>query len=111
MKALFFLSLLPAVVFSFEVLTDSNIKQAVKQWIDNPDDALDMYGEISLWDTSQVTNMNSLFYTRGTFNDDISGWNVAKVNDMGSMFHEAWAFNQDISGWNVANVKLMRSMF
>jgi len=136
MKALFFLSLLPAVVFSFEAITDDNIKQAVKEWIDNPDDALDMYGEISLWDTSQVTDMIALFYNMRTFNDDItkwnvanvkympslfggasafnqgiSKWNVANVNDMGFMFHGASAFNQDISGWNVAKVKSMFLMF
>ena len=71
----------------FFTFTDSNIRQAVEEWIDNPDDALAIYGDIATWDTRHVTNMDRLFYNRATFNDDISRWNVESVSSMKGMFH------------------------
>jgi len=40
------------------------------------------YGEIDVWDVSQVTNMDSLFYEKLTFNGDVSKWNVENVLSM-----------------------------
>jgi hypothetical protein len=40
------------------------------------------YGEIDAWDVSQVTNMDSLFYEKLTFNGDVSKWNVENVLSM-----------------------------
>ncbi|CAL6393591.1 unnamed protein product [Bathycoccus prasinos] len=92
-------------------------------------------GDISKWDTSQVTSMISLFWNASdfnqdiarwdtsraehmdwmfgstTFNQDISGWSTAKVTSMWGMFYYASAFNQDIGGWNTEKVTDMRSMF
>ena len=53
--------------------------------------------DISGWDTSQVTNMELMFYNVH-FNGDISGWDTSQVTDMVGMFHQASAFNGDISG-------------
>jgi surface protein len=61
--------------------------------------------------TGQVTNMNSLFYNKTDFNEDISYWDVSNVTDMGFMFREADEFNRDISSWNVGNVTTMHGMF
>ena len=108
MKALFFLSLVPTVVFSFYPLIDDTIQQAVDEWIDNRHGALAMYGHISKWDTGLVNNMRLLFHHKATFNDDISRWKVH--GDMFGMFYEASAFNQDISDCNVAIVWRMESM-
>ena len=55
-------------------LLDNNIKTAVNLWISDRNTALSTYGHIKDWDTSEVTNMNNLFYSKSTFNDDISGW-------------------------------------
>ena len=66
-------------------------------------------GDISEWDVSKVTDMDSLFYL-SPFNGDISKWNVSKVTDMSYMFSGS-EFNGDISKWNVSNVTDMRYMF
>ena len=60
-------------------------------------------------DTSEITDMNSLF-DRLEFNGDISNWDVSNVKDMNSMFYRS-SFNGDISKWDVSNVKYMRGMF
>ena len=91
--------------------TDDNIKDAVKAWCDDPHSAAGVYGNISAWDTSEVTDMSWLFAapydddfyiddydprdkggycsTYATFNEDLSKWNVSRVTDMSRMFYEA----------------------
>ena len=91
--------------------TDEDIKGAVQSWCRNPVAAEALYGHISKWDTSGVTNMGELFLDCNNFNDDISGWDVSNVTDMSWMFYKATAFNQDIGGWNVSNVTDMNEMF
>ena len=68
--------------------------------------------DISNWDTSNVTNMDSMFYCCKFFNSDLSKWNVSKVENMNSMFYGCEKFNCDLSKWNVSRVdKYMSSMF
>jgi len=101
------------------ILTNENIKKAVNDWLSNKGEATELYGHISEWDTSNVTNMNYLFSinkdTRNIkfndFNDDISNWNVSNVSTMKAMFAGAIIFNQDLNNWNTSNVKDMESMF
>ena len=66
-------------------------------------------GDISDWDTSNVENMEYMFY-HSIFNGDISNWDVSNVKSTFGMFMNS-KFNGDISGWNVSNVKDMRSTF
>ena len=66
-------------------------------------------GNISEWDVSNVTNMDTMFYG-SKFNQDISKWNVSNVKNMASMF-EYSRFNQDISNWNIKNVEYTENMF
>ena len=40
------------------------------------------YGEIEIWDTSEVISMQSVFQSKSTFNEDISKWDVSSVTDM-----------------------------
>ena len=67
--------------------------------------------DISNWNVSNVTNMESAFSGCIDFNQDISGWNVSRVNNMTSTFNNCKAFNQDISPWVVSNVEDMSYMF
>ena len=41
------------------------------------------YGEIEIWDTSDVLRMDYVFYGK-TFNEDISKWDVSSVTEMWS---------------------------
>jgi surface protein len=61
-------------------------------------------GDISSWDTSQVTTMGTTFGRASAFNGDISGWDTSKVESMDKMFWEVNAFNRDISHWDMSNV-------
>ena len=56
-------------------------------------------GDISGWDTSQVTTMESMFREASAFNQNIGKWDTSQVINMEQMFYRASAFNQDISGW------------
>ncbi len=71
----------------------------------------DFNGDISGWETSNVTDMKAMFRGLTKFNGDISYWNVSKVTNMLGMFNEASSFNQDIGSWNVSAVKNMGHMF
>jgi len=75
---------------------------------------LDSYSSkisISDWDTSNVIDMNGMFYKSENFNQDISKWNTSNVLKMWGMFMEASSFNQDISKWDVSKVTDMGNMF
>ena len=42
------------------------------------------YGNITGWDMRQVTNMKNLFYNKRSFNEDISYWDTSAVTTMDS---------------------------
>jgi len=63
------------------------------------------------WDVSNVTNMRYMFYNASTFNQSISNWDVSNVINMNGMFYNANNFNQSIINWDVSNVTEMRNMF
>ena len=67
--------------------------------------------DISNWDTSNVLNMYGMFYQNSAFNQDIGDWNTSSVTDMQEMFYQNSAFNQDISNWDTSNVLTMFLMF
>ena len=82
MRFPFFVSALLAVLQSSEAateLTDSNIFEAKDLWISDPSNATVQYGNITSWDTPNITSMQSLFSGKTDFNDDISKWDVASV--------------------------------
>ena len=49
-------------------------------------------------------------FLRG-FDDDISKWDVSNVTNMNSMFAHATSFNQPIDAWDTHNVVNMEGMF
>ncbi len=67
-------------------------------------------GDISTWNTSNVTNMAGTFAT-GSFNGDITAWDVSSVTTFNECFLNASSFNQDISGWNTSSATSFRWMF
>lgn len=86
-------------------------------------------GDISKWNTSNVTSMAHMFAYSSTqftpvsveeavpdsdssyvFNCDLSDWDVSKVKNMFYMFADS-NFDGDISSWNVAGVTNMTGIF
>ena len=67
--------------------------------------------EMPTWDTSDITDINSLFAGASSFNIDISRWDTSSVTNMNGLFNGASSFNIDISGWDVSNVQSMNWMF
>jgi len=54
---------------------------------------LDNITGIENWDTSQVTNMKSMFKSATSFNQDIGDWNVSNVTNMRGLFQGCGNFN------------------
>ena len=71
---------------------------------------VEAYKDIPLWDTSNITSMNSLFYNFITFDQPIGEWDTTNVTDMAYMFYNS-KFNQPIEKWNTSNVQYMFRMF
>ncbi len=67
-------------------------------------------GDISNWNTSNVTNMDYMFYEATNFNGNIGNWNTSKVTSMEYMFCRASNFNQ-ILNFDTNNVTNMKKMF
>ena len=69
---------------------------------------------LDLLDTSNVTNMSSMFFTCQNLTFlDIGGWDVSNVTNMKSMFSHCkkiTSFNH-LNSWDVSNVTNMNSMF
>ena len=92
-------------------INDDSIRIAVKDWLEDPLKAEAIYGHISGWDTSEVTDMWHLFSFKEQFNEPIGNWDVSNVTNMSAMFQKNTNFNQDISSWDVSNVTNMAQMF
>ena len=87
------------------------LRAAVNAWNDNSTTAKGTYGNISEWDTSNITDMRDLFDGMSNFNDDISKWDVQNVTSMEGMFRGADNFNGIIQDWDTSNVTSMKEMF
>ncbi len=68
-------------------------------------------GDVSKWNVSKVTNMSYMFYRATAFNQPLNNWNVSRVTSMSLMFEGATSFNQPLNNWNVSKVKGMAWMF
>jgi surface protein len=84
---------------SKEPLTDTSISEALALWLENPEEAENVFGPIELWDTSEVTNLDNLFQNQAHFNRDISQWDVSKVTSMKKTFAACTKFNSPLNDW------------
>ena len=90
---------------------EGGIRTAVAAWCADRDAAKLQYGPIASWNTSEITNMEYLFYEKAGFNEDISRWDVSNVTSLVNTFLTAISFNGDLSRWNVRQVTAMDYMF
>ena len=67
--------------------------------------------ELAHADTSNVEDMNLMFYFAELFDQDIGGWDTSNVEDMRRMFYHAESFDQDISEWCVEQITGKPDMF
>ena len=64
-------------------------------------------GNMNSWDTSSVTDMESMFERCTGFNQPIGDWDTSSVTTMQLMFYNFYGggtFNQDIGNWDVSSV-------
>nr|QFG73987.1 MAG: protein of unknown function DUF285 [Megaviridae environmental sample] len=88
---------------------NKTLRDAVQVYFDNNQIALETYGNISNWDTSQVTNMSYLFEDKPDFNQHLN-WDTSNVINMEGMFENATTFNQPLN-WDTSNVINMSTLF
>ena len=55
-------------------------------------------GNIASWNTSNVTDMNSMFSNATLFNHNIGSWNISKVNNMNGMLNNSGLSTENYSG-------------
>ena len=60
----------------FKPKNKDELQKVVNLWCENKDETLKLYGHISNWDTSSITDMSELFIEKNSFNDNINHWNV-----------------------------------
>ena len=65
------------------------------------------------WDTSSVRSLNKAFSQTKLAAADLSNWDTSSVTDMTQAFYEATKFNGDVSGWDTSHVSQnnMKEMF
>lgn len=91
--------------------TDEDIYQAVALWLTDRAAAVEQYGLLSDWITSEVTTMSYLFANATSFNEDVSGWDMQNVMSIDGMFLNAVAFDGEVAQWNVSSVVNMTFAF
>ncbi|MEZ4846040.1 MAG: BspA family leucine-rich repeat surface protein [Bdellovibrionota bacterium] len=61
--------------------------------------------------TSEVTNMEAMFWSAIALEAEINHWNTSKVKNMKQMFDGAHVENMDLRGWDTSSVSNMERMF
>jgi surface protein len=69
--------------------------------------------KIDQWNTSNVTTMQNMFVGQDNFRGDgVENWNTSNVTNMSFMFYECKKFEgKGIENWNVSKVENMEDMF
>ena len=79
----------------FKPKTKEELVVAIELYNKNITECTKLYGNISLWNTSLITDMSHLFKNT-TFNGDISNWNTSNVINMSYMFFGADNFKGNV---------------
>ena len=103
-----------------------SISYAVREWFSfdatKISNIVNLYGNISDWDVTQVRSMNKLFannmngFSTRTFNDNLSKWTTTRVTNLAQMFDEEGGspfsqFNSMLTNFDTSKVTTMHAMF
>jgi len=66
---------------------------------------------LSSWDTSQVTSLKNTLKGTHQNRGSVEGWNTSNVLSMSGTFWDAPHMNSNLSGWDVSNVTDMFALF
>ena len=91
--------------------TSAELVSAVAEWTTDAASATGVYGHISAWNTSCITDMSYLFTYCNEFNDDINAWDVGQVTRFTQIFYEATSFDQALNSWDAGQATQMGGMF
>lgn len=58
-------------------------------------------GDISKWDTSNVTRMDYMFQRANMFISEVNDWDVSNVTKMDAIFSYTSSFDKSIDKWNI----------
>ncbi|WP_435622820.1 cadherin domain-containing protein [Flagellimonas sp.] len=69
-------------------------------------------GDLSNWETENITSMNNVFRGADVFEGNgLSTWNTESVDSMNGMFRFASSFDQNLGNWNIQNITSMEVLF
>ena len=97
--------------FLEEERLEGGIHTAAELWCTDPAAAKAQYGPIASWDTSEITDMEELFFDKPNFNGDISRWDVSNVVEMRYMLRGATSFTHQLGGAWSTSTALKLCMF
>lgn len=66
---------------------------------------------LETWNVESLTNAYAMFHIAESFNGEIDNWDVRNLSDVIYMFSQAYAFNRDLGSWELNKVKDMTYMF
>ena len=92
------------------IVNNQQLYNMVDEWKLNNTDTINKYGNFNTWDTRHVTDLSHLF-KNSNFNEDITSWNVSSVTNMESIFENNSDFNHVLDAWNVASCTNFNNMF
>lgn len=67
--------------------------------------------DVTGWNMSRVTQLNSMFASCATFNQNIQGWDVGYAINTSNMFSGCTVFNQNLSSWSMPLLRYCDGMF